>query len=73
MQRVRDGMRTSTWHDNEMPAPEPLTVTLSIAQYLEPETAERMVQRAEEALLCGRATGRNQIVIAEDMNSSRDL
>jgi diguanylate cyclase (GGDEF)-like protein len=73
LQRVRDGMRASTWHDNELPDPAPLTITMTVAQYMESETAERLVQRAEKALQACRATGRNQIVIAEDIDSSRDI
>lgn len=74
MQRVREGVRQRHW--GEMPLQDrrddSLTLTLSVAEFQAGETSERLVQRAEMALMRGRSGGRNQIVIAEDVKPPRE-
>jgi diguanylate cyclase (GGDEF)-like protein len=69
LQRVRDGVHQRHW--GEAPPPhahaDALTLTLAVAEFQVGETSERLVQRAETALLRGRSGGRNQIVVAEDV------
>lgn len=73
LQRVREGVRQQHWSEKPIPDPDkdPLTLTLAVAEFQAGETSERLVQRAEAALAHGRACGRNQIVVAEDVRPPR--
>ncbi|WP_234639989.1 GGDEF domain-containing protein [Delftia tsuruhatensis] len=73
LQRVREGVRQQHWSEAPVPDPDrdPLTLTLAVAEFQAGETSERLVQRAEMALMHGRASGRNQIVVAEDVRPPR--
>ena len=63
LHRIRESMRYGHWGASKTP-----TLTMSVAQYCAGETAEQLLQRLEAALQHGRATGHDQIVVAEDLN-----
>lgn len=69
LQRLRHGMRQHPGGEASDRAldKDSLTLTLAVAQFQPGETSQRLVQRAEAALVQGHACGRNQIVIAEDV------
>jgi diguanylate cyclase (GGDEF)-like protein len=73
LQRVREGVRQQRWSETPVPdsGRDPLTLTLAVAEFQAGETSERLVQRAEVALVHGRTSGRNQIVVAEDVRPPR--
>lgn len=68
LKRVSEGVRRSHWRDTptQREGALGLTLTVAVAQYQSGETAEHVVQRANAALICGRASGRDQIVVAQD-------
>jgi PleD family two-component response regulator len=73
LERVREGVRQQRWSETPVPdsGRDPLTLTLAVAEFQAGETSERLVQRAEVALVHGRTSGRNQIVVAEDVRPPR--
>lgn len=74
LQRVREGVRQRHWGETPVQdrREDTLTLTLAIAEFQAGETSERLVQRAEMALMRGRSDGRDQIVIAEDVKPPRE-
>ena len=70
LHRIRESMHYGQWSAVRTKAAgvsKTPTLTMSVAQYRAGETAEQMLLRLEAALQHGHATGRDQIVIAEDL------
>ena len=70
LHRIRESMHYGQWSALRTRASgvsKTPTLTMSVAQYRAGETAEQMLLRLEAALQHGHATGRDQIVIAEDL------